>query len=197
MQRLYSEIASSITTSVAARTVLNSQRNTIEELYHEGLLEKNEHKDMIGSVEFLMKRLSNRPPIITMPKKEDLLGQITWLECVKDDTLEEITKEFEESIFERGDVLVQQNQSSDSVHVLARGTVLVLLETESGENIELDELGMGSVFGEIAWALKCKRGANIISTSPGLLFTISGPKLRNIAEQNDELNRRLWETCGK
>ena len=197
MERLYSEIASSITTSIAARTVLNKQRTFINSLLHDGLLEKTEYQKMIGSVEYHMKRLTNHPPMIAMPKKEDILRQIPWLERVKKDKLDKVMKEFEDNIFQRGDFLVKQNESSDSVHVLARGSVVVIHETESEEKVELDELGMGSVFGEIAWALKCKRGASIVATSPGLLFSIPGSKLRKISEENDDLNDALWETCGR
>eukprot|EP00957_Ditylum_brightwellii_P212353 15367198-Ditylum_brightwellii.AAC.2 len=208
-QRLYSEIAASITTYVAARTLLNKQRHAIHGLYNEGLLEINEHKSMIGTIEFLMKRLTNHPPLIEMPKKHEILGQIPWLECVES---EDLANTFEDAIFQRGDILVKQDEKSDSVHVLARGTVVVSQEivqsqrssdsTEivSGdlvELVELDELGMGSVFGEMAWALKCPRGASIIATSPGLLFTISGPRLRELASSNKEIEKRLWETCGR
>ena len=56
---------------------------------------------------------------------------------------------------------------------------------------------MGSVFGEIAWVMKSKRGATITATSPGLLFTITGPKLSELADLNAELESRLWETCGR
>ena len=53
--------------------------------------------------------------------------------------------------------------------------------------MQIDELGMGSVFGEISWALNVKRGATIKATSPGLLFTIEGSKLREIARSNSKL----------
>lgn len=198
MQRLYSEIASSITTSIAARTVLNKQRQITNQLFNEGLLEKNEYNKMLGSIQFSMKQLFNRPPIIAMPKKEDILGQIHWLECVEKEVLKKITDAFDDAVFQRGDVILDQNDTSDDVHVVARGTVVVLVETKSGETVELDELGMGSIFGEIAWALRSKkRGAKIVATSPGLLFKIAGNKLSKIAEENKELYDRLWDTCGK
>jgi len=108
-----------------------------------------------------------------------------------------IVEDFSDAVFQRGDVLMKQDDDDDSVYVLARGTVRVEIETQLGEKIELDELGMGSVFGEIAWALKSKRGASIIATSPGLLFTISGQKLREIAERETDLADRLWDTCGR
>jgi len=197
MQRLYSEIASSITTGIAARTVLNKQRHAIHDLFHEGMLDKSEMDKMIGSVEFQMKRLHYQPPVITMPAKEDLLKQIPWLECLSLEQLRGAVDSFEDSVFTRGDVLLKQDDTDDTVYVLARGTVVVELETQLGEKIELDELGMGSVFGEISWALKSSRGASIIATSPGLLFKIEGSKLTNLANTNPDLADRLWDTCGR
>jgi sodium/hydrogen exchanger 10/11 len=197
MQRLYSEIASSITTGIAARTVLNKQRHAIHDLFHEGMLDKSEMDKMIGSVEYQMKRLQYQPPVISMPAKEDLLKQIPWLECLSMDQLSGAVDSFEDSVFTRGDVLLKQDDMDDTVYVLARGTVVVELETQLGEKIELDELGMGSVFGEISWALKSSRGASIIATSPGLLFKIAGSKLTQLANQNPDLSDRLWDTCGR
>jgi sodium/hydrogen exchanger 10/11 len=197
MQRLYSEIASSITTGIAARTVLNKQRHAIHDLFHEGMLDKSEMDKMIGSVEYQMKRLQYQPPVITMPAKEDLLKQIPWLECLSMEQLVGAVDSFEDSVFTRGDVLLKQDDMDDTVYVLARGTVVVELETQLGEKIELDELGMGSVFGEISWALKSARGASIIATSPGLLFKIAGSKLTELANKNPDLSDRLWDTCGR
>jgi CRP-like cAMP-binding protein len=196
-QRLYSEISASITTAVAARTVLNRQRHSIQDLYHEGLLDINEYQKLKGSVEYQMKKLLHHPPLITMPNKKDILSQIPWLECVSSDELSEISSFFEDFVFQRGDILVKQDEPSDSVHVLARGSVVVTYETESGKHIEIEELGIGSVFGEIAWALKGKRGASIIASSPGLLFTINSSSLRHIAGANEQLETKLWETCGR
>lgn len=197
MQRLYSEIAASITTTTAARTVLNKQRHAIHDLYHEGLLDKGEMERMIGSVEYQMKRLLNNPPVILMPEKAELLGQIPWLECLSRAELSKIVEHFEDAVFQRGDILMKQDDDDDSVYVLARGTVLIEYETQLGEKIQLEELGMGSVFGEIAWAMRSKRGASVIATSPGLLFRMNGEKLREIAQRNHDLSDRLWDTCGR
>ena len=91
VQRLYSEISASITTAVAARTVLNRQRYSIQDLYHEGLLDVKEYQNLKGSVEFQMKKLLHHPPLITMPKKKDILSQIPWLECVSSEELSQIS----------------------------------------------------------------------------------------------------------
>lgn len=197
VQRIYSEIAASITTTVAARTVLNCQRHTIDDLHHDGWLDMVEFQKLKGSIEYKMKALTYHPPIINMPNKIDILGQIPWLECIPEQDLSKIAQSFEDAVFTTGDVLVKQDEKSESVHVLARGTVVIRFKNASGEDNEIEELGMGSVFGEIAWALDSTRRATIIATSPGLLFTISGPKLKEIAKANPELDKKLWETCGR
>ncbi len=80
---------------------------------------------------------------------------------------------------------------------ISSGTVVVVAtDPSTGERKEIDELGMGSVFGEIACLLGCSRLASIIATSPGLLFTISGSVLRELTSSNSELANRLWRTCG-
>jgi hypothetical protein len=197
VQRIYNEIAASITTSLAARIVLNKQRLAIVNLHHEGMIDLNEHNRLKASVEYQMKKLAYHPPIIAMPQKIDILGQIPWLESVDRKELESIASSFEDAVFQRGDILVQQDEKSDSVFVLARGTVTVSYKQDGGDEIEIDELGMGNVFGEIAWALNSLRGATIKATSPGLLFTILGTKLRELSASNEKLERRLWQTCGK
>lgn len=197
VQRLYSEIAASITTVVASRTVLNKQRLAIEELHHEGLLDIVEYKKIRGAVEFNMKKLTTHPPLIALPQKLDILRQIPWLSGFDEEQMTEISASFKDVIFQRGDLLVEENDLSDSVHVLARGTVVVIgTFSSTGAPVEIDELGMGTVFGEIAWALKCPRLASIKATSPGLLFTISGDDLRRLSKSNKELENRLWQTCG-
>ena len=197
VQRLYSEIAASITTVVAARTVLNRQRMTIDELHQDGLLDKNEYKKLKGSVEFKMKTLIYHPPMITLPKKIDILRQVPWLDGFTVTQLADISAYFDDVVFQRDDILVEQDESSDSVYVLARGTVSVTTKAPiTGADVDIDELGMGTVFGEIAWALGCRRLATITATSPGLMFKISGKVLRELSESNEELENRLWQTCG-
>ena len=175
---------------------MNRQRFKIDDLYHEGFFDINEHKRLKSSIEFQIKRINRHPPIIAMPKKQDFLRQIPWLECLDPKQLLLFTSSVEDSVFQRGDVLVKQDATCDSVHVLARGTVSVYYKNSMGKQVEIDELGFGSVFGEISWALKCTRGASIIATSPGLMFTIQGKILSGFTKSNIELEKRLWETCG-
>ena len=195
--RLYPEVASSITTAVAARTVLNCQRQQLDELQSEGLLDETESEKLRDSVDSHMKRLINSPPIIMVPKKEEILAQLTWLQCLSSGEMRQITAAFEEGVFKSGDVLVRQGEADDRCHVLVRGTVKVLYEKSSGESIEVDELGQGSVFGEISFLLSHRRGASIVASSSGLVFTIDGHALRHFCSLNPQLEARLWQSCGR
>ena len=64
----------------------------------------------------------------------------------------------------------------------------------TGSQKEVNELGIGTVSGEVAWVLGCRRLAFITATSPGLLFSISGSDLRQLLKSNKELENRLWQT---
>ena len=105
-----------------------------------------------------MKALSSHPSIIKMATKKEILRRLSWLEKLEEDELSEIASSFDGTVFQCGDTLVNQNELSDCVH-LVRGTVALSYINEYREVIEIDELGMSSVFGEIAWALQWKRGA--------------------------------------
>ena len=191
MQRLYSEISSSITTAVAARTVLNAQRVAIQTLHHEGMLDNIEHSRMKRAVEAQMKRLQFQPPVIELPSKQTLLRQVKWLEKVEGGAWDEIERAFEQRMMGRGDVIVKEGDSDTSVFVIARGTVAV--ERAAAPAIEL---GIGCVFGEISWALGTKRTATIRATSPGFLFCISGEDLSKVAEKDATLMESIWASAG-
>eukprot|EP00636_Phaeomonas_parva_P016734 CAMPEP_0118861900 /NCGR_PEP_ID=MMETSP1163-20130328/7276_1 /TAXON_ID=124430 /ORGANISM="Phaeomonas parva, Strain CCMP2877" /LENGTH=1346 /DNA_ID=CAMNT_0006795747 /DNA_START=269 /DNA_END=4309 /DNA_ORIENTATION=+ len=191
MQRLYSEISSSITTAVAARTVLNAQRVAIHSLHHEGLLDNVEYGRMKGAVETQMKKLLFQPPVIDLPDKKTLLHQVKWLEKLDGDDWDEVETAFANQSMKRGDVIVEEGDTDFSVFVIARGTVVV----ERG-NVTPIELGIGCVFGEISWALGTKRTATIRATSPGVLFKISGHDLTKITAKNDLLMNSIWSSAG-
>ena len=195
--RLYPEVASSITTSVGARTVLNRQRRTLEELHGEGLLDATEFDRLRHNIDAHLKRLLSSPPIILVPKKEDILRQLPWLQCLRGGEMRQITHAFEENVFKTNDILVQQGASDDRVHILARGTVRVVYDKPSGERVEVDEIGIGSVFGEISYLLARRRGASIVASSSGLVFTIDGHALRHFIAINPQLEDSLWKTCGR
>ena len=52
----------------------------------------------------------------------DILRKVPWLEGLSYDILSEISSSFEDVVFNRDEILVEQDDdSSDNVHVLARG----------------------------------------------------------------------------
>ena len=63
--------------------------------------------------------------------------------------------------------------------------------------MEVDEIGIGSVFGEISFLLGRRRGASIVASSSGLVFTIGGLALRHFITIHPALESSLWTTCGR
>ncbi|CAM9747621.1 unnamed protein product, partial [Discosporangium mesarthrocarpum] len=180
IQKSYPEIASSMTTFVAAQTVLNKQHKTISHLYHEGMLDKQEAEKMLGAVETQMKHLIFDPPLLDMPDKITLLKQVEWMQNIDDQKMERVVERFEDLLMPRNCFVVRQGELDTNVYVLARGTVKVLRKNDDGSEFTLTELGIGSFFGEISWALNQPRIASVKTTSSCVLFKISGSDLENM-----------------
>ncbi|XP_048463260.1 sodium/hydrogen exchanger 10-like [Rhincodon typus] len=80
LQRDHPEIAISVKTRQAVRTVLNSARDTIHALMAGGLLDDAEALKLETMIEVKMKRLLKFPPSIQPPTAEELLKNLPWLQ---------------------------------------------------------------------------------------------------------------------
>uniref|UniRef100_A0A4W3I816 Cation/H+ exchanger transmembrane domain-containing protein n=1 Tax=Callorhinchus milii TaxID=7868 RepID=A0A4W3I816_CALMI len=80
LQRDHPEIAISVKTRQAIRTVLNSARDTIHALMAGGLLDDAEAFKLETMIEVKMKRLQKFPAAIQPPTAEELLKNLPWLQ---------------------------------------------------------------------------------------------------------------------
>ena len=62
-----------------------------------------------------------------------------------------------------GENIILQGSNSDGVYILLKGEVLVTRKTKTGENITLNTLQSGSVFGTLSTMDGGLRGANCIA----------------------------------
>ena len=81
------ELHASLTTMIAARTVLNAQRRSVRHLHHEGVLERGEADRLSGRIDRSMERLMRHPPLIRLPDNASLLKRVSWLHDASDEDL--------------------------------------------------------------------------------------------------------------
>jgi CRP/FNR family transcriptional regulator, cyclic AMP receptor protein len=70
--------------------------------------------------------------------------------------------------FERGEVVFHRDDPADSLHLIARGRFAVRVTTQHGDNVLLDVLAPGQVFGELALLLpEARRTATVAALEDG------------------------------
>ncbi|XP_041052584.1 sodium/hydrogen exchanger 10-like [Carcharodon carcharias] len=122
LQRDHPEIAISVKTRQAVRTVLNSARDTIHALMAGGLLDDAEALKLETMIEVKMKRLLKFAPSIQPPTAEELLKNLPWLQN-SEKQIEFIKYKAKLLYFDYGDIVVHQGEQPRGIHLIVSGMV--------------------------------------------------------------------------
>ena len=69
--------------------------------------------------------------------------------------------------------------------------------TDKSRNVKVDDLGVGSVIGELACLTQKHRFATVRITSPSIMFCIKSEQLLNIVADSPAFGHRLWSVAGR
>ncbi|XP_051885654.1 sodium/hydrogen exchanger 10-like [Pristis pectinata] len=122
LQRDHPEIAISVKTRQAVRTVLNSARDTVHALMSGGLLDDAEALKLQTMIEVKMMRLLKFPPSIQPPTAEELLKNLPWLQNAEKQ-IEFIKYRAKLLYFDYGDIVVHQGEHPRGIHLIVSGMV--------------------------------------------------------------------------
>ncbi|MGD9146870.1 MAG: SulP family inorganic anion transporter [Anaerolineae bacterium] len=92
-----------------------------------------------------------------------------------------------------GEYLIRQGQEADQLHFIERGTVVVCLETEGGEQVRLQTLGLGTAVGELGLYLGIRTTASAIAESPTVAYRLTRAALSRMKEEEPELAATFHE----
>jgi SulP family sulfate permease len=92
-----------------------------------------------------------------------------------------------------GEYLIRQGQEADQLHFIERGTVVVCLETEGGEQVRLQTLGLGTAVGELGLYLGTRTTASAIAESPTVAYRLTRAALSRMKEEEPELAATFHE----
>jgi len=192
MREANPEIAAAIETKQAIRSVLNKERGEIKRLKSDGRIEADEAERMVESVEERMKRLMDSPPSIELPDSIELLKEVSWLQGLESSVIDKVISIVDDKLYAAGDVLMKAGDPGDSMFVIARGTVKVII----GNNIVVDILGPGSVIGEMAVLSGVPRTATITADTPVTALSIKADGMQDLMSSSKELEEKLWNLAG-
>ena len=124
------------------------------------------------------------------------MSQMQFLENLSDDLVQTIIRNADEIDFKSGDVLVKEGDRGQDIYLIARGTVQAVLDFD-GNDVIIDELGIGAFFGEMAWATEAPRFATIRASSEGRAYCIKKEHLAHATSQSETLQNNLWLLAGR
>jgi CRP-like cAMP-binding protein len=87
------------------------------------------------------------------------------------------------AVFGRGEEIIRQGEQGDSLFVIQRGRVEVLV-TSGGEQEVVDTLGVGSVFGEMSLLTGSPRSATVRAVEDTEVVPVTVGAFRQIVEKN-------------
>jgi len=88
---------------------------------------------------------------------------------------------------QEGETLLRQGEEADKLYFVERGTVSVYLETDQGERVRLQTLGLGTAVGELGMYLGARCTASVVADSQGLVYRLTGQALARMQEEEPEL----------
>lgn len=93
----------------------------------------------------------------------------------------------------RGDVLCNEGDPSDSLHLISTGRLAVRVSTSEGEHATINLLGRGDYFGELSLleGQAPVRSATIVALEPAETLTLSAAEFRDLRTRHPAANQLL------
>lgn len=95
--------------------------------------------------------------------------------------------------YARGEVLVNEGDPSDSLHLVASGRLAVRVSTSDGENATINLLGPGDYFGELSLleGRAPARSATIVALERAETLSLSASEFRDLRRRHPAANQLL------
>ncbi|XP_014349995.1 sperm-specific sodium:proton exchanger-like isoform X2 [Latimeria chalumnae] len=209
LQRNYPEVAISVKTTQAIRTVLNSTRDTIQTFISGGLIEENDALKLQKLIDIKMRQLSSFPSTISPPTAEELLQNVPWLENSKKE-IHFIKSRAKLFFYDYGDIIMHEGEPTKGIHLIVSGLVKVSgtapsfgnnrhqqTKLEKEKKQVIDFRGIGTIFGELNCLTQQPTEATVTSETASQTCFVSSDDLFeafDIFNQYPSLEYKIWRT---
>lgn len=118
------------------------------------------------------------------------LRAVPLFSALDDASLARLVAESEIASFSGGKEVFREGDLGDDIYLVARGAVSVL--GGAGDDGMIDQLGAGSLFGEVAMLSGGRRSASIRTAIPSTLVRIPGSPLRALMDERRDVGDAIW-----
>jgi HlyB family type I secretion system ABC transporter len=137
--------------------------------------------------------------LIMKQQAEEYLRQASFLQFLPPETYARVRTLFRELKFDFGETIVRQGEAADAFYVLVAGRARVLRTTTEGQEVPLNLLRAGDIFGESALLSDEPRNATVRCSTAVEVLRLDREEFRILAEEQPRLKDYLevmvrWRT---
>jgi branched-chain amino acid transport system substrate-binding protein len=121
----------------------------------------------------------------------EILNGVDIFNALDDGARAHIAAQMRSQAFEPGQSVVTQGEEGDSLFIIVEGVVGVWVEVGDGKTIEVDRMGAGTFFGEMALLTGEPRTATIKAVTDTVLFEITKSDVAPLIEARPEMSEIL------
>ena len=125
-------------------------------------------------------------------KPEEMLRDLPWLSLLNDKVFRKVMDGFECRQFQEGASLLTEKDPDNGMFVIVEGRVRVEVR-----GISMNELGPGSLIGEMAVLTGYPRTASAVALTPVSVLWIESARLKPIMKKSAVLENGLWEFASR
>lgn len=125
-------------------------------------------------------------------KPVDILRTLPWLSKVDEPVFQQVLDACECRLFPQGEILLKEEDPDNGMFVIFEGRVRIEIR-----GIPMDEMGPGSLIGEMSVLTGYPRSASVVAVTPVSVLWIESNMLKSIMKESEELENGLWEFTSK
>jgi CRP/FNR family transcriptional regulator/CRP/FNR family cyclic AMP-dependent transcriptional regulator len=103
----------------------------------------------------------------------DLLRRVLLFRELGDDMLDRLAAHLHRRAYRSATIVCDKDQPGDAMYIIESGRVRIFVPAQGGEELTLDHLGPGDVFGEMALLDGLPRSASAVTVEDSVLFMMS------------------------
>ncbi|MDC7124190.1 MAG: cyclic nucleotide-binding domain-containing protein, partial [Spirochaetales bacterium] len=120
-----------------------------------------------------------------------LLDCVDIFKTLEKEEKENIVKNLKVEYYKKGLPIIKQGESGQSLYIVAEGVVVINMRTDGYEEIMLERLGVGEVFGEMAFLTGELRGADVEALTDVIVFHIAEDVINLSLNKNKQFYEHL------
>jgi ATP/ADP translocase/HEAT repeat protein len=129
----------------------------------------------------------NMPETLPLPNIILLLKNIEIFEHLSVSELSAVASATEQVDFETGQTVITQGDPGDTLYLIIEGEVAIIKEKEDDREIELDRIGAGDYFGEMALFEDIPRTATVRTLRPCRMLTLHKMEFKEMVREYPQI----------